>query len=448
MTDSNDAVPTVPVGNAARVEKLLSLPMRSSDCRLHRSSVWSSAKKPNARDCCRQDLPPGCYWPRSRMGPARREIHQPFRSGGSLALCHLLGNCEFRAGLVLCLFTRFLLRFTHQRWRHLEQALLWFAVLATAGMYAAFRGLIPVSAVIGLWLLVWIPGSIVLLVLSTRHALQVRSFPAVMAALVMWTYIPVTLRDLLISANLLPFDTSYLGHYVGIPLVVLIAWMLVDRAVDALQEAGQAEIGRQRAAFDERQRITQDMHDGLGLLLTSSLCQVDAGDLDRARLADSLRACCEELRLIVDSSSVGPAEFLPILATLRHRMQSRLESTGIKVNWRMDAFPPDLVLPQRTSLQLLRIVQEAINNAIKHAKASAIDIAAVDTAGHGQIAILIRDNGVGFDTHIVTPGKGVSGMMRRAASIPATLDIRSSSCGTSVEIAVPVDAAPPGQGTR
>lgn len=248
---------------------------------------------------------------------------------------------------------------------------------------------------------------------------------------------PLTIRELLITSNLVPFDTSYIAHYVGVPLVVLIAWMLIDRVVAAARAAAVSEIARARAAFDERLRITQDMHDGLGLQLNAALHVVERGDQDRRIVSDSLRACLDELRLIVDSSASGTGEFLPLLANLRYRLQPKLEAIGLQVQWRMANFPDDLCLPPGLSLQILRMVQEAINNTIKHAQASVIEFEAIDDSRSHRITLILRDNGRGFPPAASPNGKGLSGMRRRAGEAGVALHIRSSAAGTQIQIEIP-----------
>ena len=341
-------------------------------------------------------------------------------------------------GWFFIFFTPFLLRLTQLQWPRVERALVAMGVLGTVGIFAAFQGWVPLAWVIAIWLAIWLPGSAVLLLVATRHALRARSVPAVLAALVAWLYVPLTVRELLITSNLVPFDASYIAHYVGIPLVLLITWMLVDRVVASAGAAAQAELARQQAAFDERQRITQDMHDGLGLQLGAALRMAERGVVDGPTFAGALRACADELRLIVDASASGTGEFLSLLGNLRFRLQPRLEAIGLRMHWHMDDFPDALVLPPATALQILRIVQEAIHNTVRHAHASAIHIETAPSARPGHLALVVRDDGRGYDATGVQHGRGLPGMQRRAAEMGLRLQQRSSPGGTVVQIDIPL----------
>lgn len=344
-------------------------------------------------------------------------------------------------GWFFIFFTPFLLRLSRIRWPHLEWALIAVGVAGTLGIYAAYRGLADLRLVVGLWMCVWIPGSIVLLAVSARNAWRVRTVPALMACIVAWLYVPLTAREVLITTNLMPFDSSYVAHYVGMPLALLIAWMLVERVFKAVQATARAELERTRAAHEERLRITQDMHDGLGLQLNAALREAERGRLDPAHFGERLRACLDELRLIVDSSAPQAGEFLPLLASLRHRLQPRLQAIGIELRWQMDGLPFGLVLAPAVSLQVLRIVQEAINNTIKHAQARHIDIALGQAARPGEVVLLVRDDGHGFQIDGVHGGRGLGGMQRRATAAGVGLAIRSTPEGTTIELRMPLPAA-------
>ncbi|WP_326537895.1 sensor histidine kinase [Pseudorhodoferax sp.] len=347
-------------------------------------------------------------------------------------------------GWFFIFFTPFLLRLTQLHWPRIERALLLMGVLGTVGICAAFLGWVPLAWVIAIWMAIWLPGSAMLLLVSTRHALRARSVPATLAALVAWLYVPLTVRELLITSNVVPFDASYTAHYVGIPLVLLITWMLVDRVVAAAGAAAQAELARERAAADERRRITQDMHDGLGLQLSAALRMAERGSVDASTFASQLRACADELRLIVDASDAGTGEFLPLLANLRYRLQPKLAAIGIQLHWRMDSFPDDLVLPPGAALQILRVVQEAINNAVKHAGARNIHVEAAAATRPGPPDLLVRDDGTGFAPDTATVGRGLAGMRQRAATAGGRLQLHSASAGTTVRIELPDTAhAPP-----
>ena len=344
-------------------------------------------------------------------------------------------------GWFFIFFTHFLLRLSGRHWPRVEALFYAMGVAGTLGIGAAFAGWLPLWLVVGGWSLVWLPGVAAMLWVSYRTVARwPRSIVAWLVALVGVLYVPLTFREMLITTDLFDFDSSYIAHYMGIPLAVLISWMLIDRLVASARAAAEAELAGARAVFDERQRITQDMHDGLGLQLNAALRVVERGELDGARFAALLRGCLDELRLVVDSAASVSGEFLPLLANLRMRLQPKLDAIGIRLHWQMQAFPHGLVLPPGTAMQILRIVQETINNTLKHAQATTITIRSAASDRPGHLALDISDNGIGFAHDAITPGRGLSGMQRRAAGVGVAVAVHSATStptGTTVRIDIP-----------
>ena len=96
-------------------------------------------------------------------------------------------------------------------------------------------------------------------------------------------------------------------------------------------------------------------------------------------------------------------------------------------------------LPETIRTSLYRIVQEAVNNAVKHARASRIDVR-ISHAGP-RIAIAVEDDGIGIDVGKTASTNGIGHMQTRAALISADLDIGrgETASGTRVRIEVSRD---------
>lgn len=193
----------------------------------------------------------------------------------------------------------------------------------------------------------------------------------------------------------------------------------------------------------ERQRIMRDMHDGIGTALMSSLALAERGELSPGRTAAILRDSLDELKMVIDSLEPIGEDIATLLASLRYRFGQRIEDAGLHIVWDMGDLPPLPWLDPSHALQVLRIVQEAFANVIKHAQASEIHIGAqpaVDGVGHPLVVVRIADNGIGFDPAHVRRGRGLGNLRRRAADLSATIDIRSKpGQGTSISLRLPVD---------
>lgn len=221
-----------------------------------------------------------------------------------------------------------------------------------------------------------------------------------------------------------------------------------DRAaVDRRLAAREAELAllhareREHATGEERHRIMQDMHDGLGSQLVSSLALAERGQLSPAQTAELLRACIDDLRLAIDTLGDGRVDLALAAGNLRFRMEPRLRAAGLRVRWDMGEMPEALSLPGSVALPVLRVLQESLANATRHAQASSLHVRlAVE---EGRLRLSVHDDGQGFDTTALAAGKGLAGMRKRARGLGAHLQISSTDQGTRVDLILPLEPAPP-----
>lgn len=199
------------------------------------------------------------------------------------------------------------------------------------------------------------------------------------------------------------------------------------------------EIERRQTLAEERQRLVQDMHDGLGSSLLGALRVVEHGRLAEIDIAQVLKSCIDDLKLAIDSLEPVDADLLLLLATLRFRLGTRLESSGIALSWQVRPVPTLEWLDPRTSLHILRILQEAIANIIKHAGATEVRVET--RADADNVYVLVSDNGRGFDLeHMLEreSGKGLTSQMRRARAIAADISWSQPGKGTCVTLRLPI----------
>lgn len=208
---------------------------------------------------------------------------------------------------------------------------------------------------------------------------------------------------------------------------------------DMRRELDAARIEQTR--LQERQQLLADMHDGLGSQLATAKLKAERGDLNQSQVADLLRECMADLHLLVDSLRDEGDGLAAALADYRYRTERRLAGLGLQLTWRIELrdAPP---LPQHLTVQVLRIVQEAINNTLKHAQARSIVITARHDRDHG-FSIRVEDDGCGIAADPTT-GQGLSNMRRRARELGATLAIKSitGGRGTRVELGFRVPSSP------
>lgn len=196
-------------------------------------------------------------------------------------------------------------------------------------------------------------------------------------------------------------------------------------------------VEKERAVVDERQRLMREMHDGLGSSLMSSLVMVEQGRLSSDEVAKVLRECIDDLKLTIDSLEPIGQDLVTLLATLRYRLGRRLEQAGLTLEWRVGDLPSLPWLDAVTALQVLRIIQEALTNIIKHAGARTIRIA-TDVIGT-EVQVRISDDGVGFDGNAAGGGRGLMNMRRRAEQLGGQIDFARDAGWTQVTLRLPVD---------
>jgi signal transduction histidine kinase len=202
-----------------------------------------------------------------------------------------------------------------------------------------------------------------------------------------------------------------------------------------LTTAHENELALQRLRSEqlERERMTEDVHDGLGSALLSALVLLERKELTVDAAADVLRECVDDLRLIVDSREPAARDLSTLVGMFRYRLQPRIQSAGIRLHWHMDDLPGAPQLDPTNSLHLLRFLQEAVANALRHSGAK--DIEFWTRQADGAIELTVKDNGVGFDERHVTSGRGLSNIRSRAERLQAQLTVTSApGRGTSVTI--------------
>ena len=208
-------------------------------------------------------------------------------------------------------------------------------------------------------------------------------------------------------------------------LSTLLQGKVAEREAElAVAYAREQELVRAQAHDAERRRIMQDIHDGLGSQLMSMMLAARLGQAEPAKVAEGLQAVIDEMRLMIDSMDSVGESLEAALGTFRSRMQPRVTAAGLAFEWQQEE---GLTLPDygpRDVLQLFRIMQEAVTNALKHSGATQLRVALTREAD-GAIALRIADNGCGGADANAGAGRGLANMSRRAEAIGARFTLTS-----------------------
>lgn len=211
------------------------------------------------------------------------------------------------------------------------------------------------------------------------------------------------------------------------------------RAELSESEAKRQELSVSQALNDERARLMQEMHDGIGSNLTTALAVAH-----RQKHPDDtvqvLRRALGDLKLTVDSLEPVEGDLVALIGNLRHRMARDLEDAGIHCKWEVEDCAPLPWLDATNALHVLRIQNEAISNVLSHSDATEMTIGCVERTNNevAGISTFISDNGNGFDMHNKARGKGLENMMARAHSLHGQLFYQSEpGRGTTVSLWLP-----------
>lgn len=209
---------------------------------------------------------------------------------------------------------------------------------------------------------------------------------------------------------------------------------LEQRVRDKTQELQQhyeriTHLERAAAVAGERERLMRDMHDGVGSQLITLQHALEKGALDGPRAAALVRECVDDLRLVIDSLDTAASSMNDALANLRFRLEPRLAVAGIASSWELLA--PDLRFTPDVVLQLLRILQEALTNALKHSSARHVRVSWRADAVTPHVHLQVQDDGRGMALS-ASKGRGLGNMRLRAQRIGACLDVSSTAGGTVV----------------
>lgn len=273
--------------------------------------------------------------------------------------------------------------------------------------------------------------------------------------------VPVGIHDLLLQSYRIDIERVYLAPYTSISLFMIFLAIVYRRYVGAIAgvEAANAtletklaereraltasheqlrELERQQTLTAERQRMMQDMHDGIGSSLMSALRMVERGHASPADTAQVLKDCIDDLKLAIDSLDTHDADLLALLAALRFRLAPRLKAAGIDLTWSVRDLPPLAWLDPQNALHVLRILQEVLTNILKHSGARAIDVATFDE--HDTVLVRIRDTGLAFvpGDPGAAGGRGLASIRTRAQALQARCEWSAWERGTEFRLRLPV----------
>ncbi len=226
-------------------------------------------------------------------------------------------------------------------------------------------------------------------------------------------------------------------------IAILVAWM-ADRERTAVRHYARLyRSARERLVTteeQERKRLSRDLHDGIGQTLTALSLAIDGASGSEPKLQRSHLRRARKLSEIALTEVRSTAERVRPPRLEERGLESALRemagNCGAMINLNLDHDAAVDMTPA-TMLEVFRITQEALANAVRHAEASQIQLIMAPAAN--GVLLEIRDDGRGFERSNVGPRRlGLANMRERAATMGAPLNISSApGRGTNVSLLIP-----------
>lgn len=198
----------------------------------------------------------------------------------------------------------------------------------------------------------------------------------------------------------------------------------------------------------ERRRIAQDLHDSLGVRLSTAKLYYHIMETENKHLPPEEREqlhkanlmldeACEEIRRVASNLHSGELVTFGVVKALEI-LCSNIAVTGkLKIDFQANGISSRL--DNVTEFHIYQIVQELLANILRHSQATEVTVQL--QRQNGTLNLLVEDNGVGFDQHKVQAGSGIGmkSLRERSASINASLIIDSRpGHGTTITLDIPV----------
>jgi len=263
-------------------------------------------------------------------------------------------------------------------------------------------------------------------------------------------------HDILMINHFIDRRDGLIMQFSVIPSVILFSWFLVRRFVTSVSEAEnlaqtleqrvvqkQQEIQsqfeqlklmeRQNVLSEERERIMRDMHDGIGGQLVSiiALLQEQSGDVFK-NVREKVQLSLTDLRFVIDSLDPLLGDLTTLLGMMRLRIEDQLNAADIELQWAVTELPEMDAYSPRNSLHIMRIVQEAITNVIKHSHSQKVKLST--GVVNNNVFIDVIDDGKFSDSVSICASRGIKNMHYRAQQLKAELSIRHLPDGTTVRL--------------
>lgn len=200
------------------------------------------------------------------------------------------------------------------------------------------------------------------------------------------------------------------------------------------------------SAEGERRRWARELHDetlqALGALKVMLSTAAREPDPERmrtaiAQTADQVAGEIHNLRALISELRPASLDALGLAPALRTLVEQQASQTGLAVEAHISLGDDAERLPPELETTIYRVAQEALTNVLKHARATTVQVHV--RRDDGDVRLIVRDDGVGFDPSEPTTGFGLLGIRERVALAGGTAELERADPGTLLMASFPID---------
>ena len=266
--------------------------------------------------------------------------------------------------------------------------------------------------------------------------------------------------------------TEYALHYTALGVVVVVGMvflsilmlmrrLILPRLQQEVEERAQQLSERQSlllaqlreaAAQEERNRLARDLHDTIKQQLFSiniaaataqSLYERDpvgaAQHIQHVR--DLTQAAMTEMKALLTQLRPQPLATIGLIEAIREQLEALHFRAEVNTTLHHDGFPDEALLFPGTQETVFRVIQEALSNVARHARARHVQVSFGQemVAGRDWLTVTVADDGQGFDPATSTSGMGMTNMLARIEALGGELAVRSAPhAGTTIQFRIPL----------
>jgi signal transduction histidine kinase len=197
------------------------------------------------------------------------------------------------------------------------------------------------------------------------------------------------------------------------------------------------------AQENERIKLARDLHDGIGQVFIALKLQLETlndmspqDSVTIEKIKKTINTAIDEIRNFSYALIPPVLREFGLVAAVKNMVQSISSLSGIEIVFNNDL--KSNIKDEKIGIYLFRIIQELVNNIVKHSNAKRAEIKLNESLT--EITLMIADNGCGFDLNEskYSRGNGLYGISERVRALSGEIDIQSSGEGTSVRIVIPI----------